>query len=135
MYRVELKEGLQRMSLPLWYVPNVPCGVESNDYIAILDRTWEFLMYRVELKEGLKVALAGSLQKFLMYRVELKDSQLAMINAKDKAQVPNVPCGVERNTQSGQGHKTLPPVPNVPCGVESLVKKRRYSFGLARPCS
>ena len=33
--------------------------------------------------------------------------------------VPNLPCGVEKNTQSKRKDR-LPLVPNLPCGVENL---------------
>ncbi len=55
------------------YVPNVPCGVESQDAWANINSwTSEFLMYRVELKVAILATLMISFA------------------------VPNVPCGVER---------------------------------------
>jgi hypothetical protein len=54
-------------------VPNVPCGVESEE-------------------ETLKLQSAC---RFLMYRVELKDVVQPRSLAKLNICVPNVPCGVE----------------------------------------
>ncbi len=99
MYRVELKGFGGFCCFCEEGVPNVPCGVES----------------RVAKAGGGKPCWCG----FLMYRVELKVG-LKMLLILTTPMVPNVPCGVERRA-------TNPPaitgceadVPNVPCGVES----------------
>ena len=55
MYRVELKVllFLLKIAWKLSFVPNVPCGVESNElFYLVLEELDEFLMYRVELKEA-----------------------------------------------------------------------------------
>ena len=54
------------------FVPNVPCGVESQSANSVELRKALFLMYRVELK-GCAFSFAMKLSvSFLMYRVELK---------------------------------------------------------------
>ena len=75
-------------------------------------------MYRVELKVKPIRPQYITLQKFLMYRVELKGFWLPGGACRKGAEVPNVPCGVERKGQARKGHRCLI-VPNVPCGVES----------------
>ncbi len=53
-------------------------------------------MYRVELKEAKPdKIIAAFLNMFLMYRVELKDGIVFSLS-RAEAIVPNVPCGVER---------------------------------------
>ena len=74
MYRVELKDRgfYQGELLAVSKVPNVPCGVESTLSLPFWKSlTLLFLMYRVELKEGLGHSLLN------------------------QGEVPNVPCGVE----------------------------------------
>ncbi len=50
MHRVELKAFCTRSSLPNLFVPNAPCGVESNGQVKFYTRLNVFLMHRVELK-------------------------------------------------------------------------------------
>ncbi len=53
---------------------------------------------------------------FLMHRVELKD--LATTTRTNvKVNVPNAPCGVEREIIKSTNKETTR-VPNAPCGVE-----------------
>ncbi len=54
------------------FVPNVPCGVESNQLSYPTFRDVRFLMYRVELKAPLGEGGRLGVIPFLMYRVELK---------------------------------------------------------------
>ena len=51
-------------------------------------------MYRVELKDWKTINLSSLDRLFLMYRVELKDIRQSRIFSNKN--VPNVPCGVER---------------------------------------
>ena len=54
MHRVELKEVLLYYSKTTIAVPNAPCGVESQFISCFAFKCFEFLMHRVELKEGCK---------------------------------------------------------------------------------
>ena len=54
------------------FVPNVPCGVESDFLWVLLQHPLTFLMYRVELKVLERLSQKVSDYMFLMYRVELK---------------------------------------------------------------
>ena len=51
-------------------------------------------MYRVELKDQLRLPEAFTMLVFLMYRVELK-VPCKELNTPLYTDVPNVPCGVE----------------------------------------
>ncbi len=44
------------------FVPNVPCGVESNQVFSQFVDLSGFLMYRVELKVAAKVRLEGAIK-------------------------------------------------------------------------
>ncbi len=57
-------------------------------------------------------------EMFLMYRVELKEG-LSLCFTNLLMAVPNVPCGVERCLSITKKISLLSVVPNVPCGVES----------------
>ena len=74
MYRVELKVATLRR--------------------AKAKNSWQFLMYRVELKGISPVAPQVRDRLFLMYRVELKDQDTST-GFSLPCRVPNVPCGVE----------------------------------------
>ena len=83
-------------------------------------------MYRVELKGGyIPNSFFNHSFSFLMYRVELK-ARNTQSGQGHKTLVPNVPCGVERKTFLFLLLNFLF-VPNVPCGVESI-----YSLGFSR---
>ncbi len=53
MHRVELKDHYTFASLTIIFsVPNAPCGVESLfGLVVFLEKLYQFLMHRVELKE------------------------------------------------------------------------------------
>jgi len=53
-----------------------------------------------------------------MYRVELKGKTQDYWLLQEE-EVPNVPCGVERNSCDDKPLAYTFRVPNVPCGVES----------------
>ena len=74
-------------------------------------------MYRVELKEKEVVSYCLPRTEFLMYRVELKEGHAKGL--KTLTSVPNVPCGVERRSRIKLVCVYVR-VPNVPCGVERL---------------
>ena len=73
--------------------------VELKEILGLGDKSagsfFQFLMYRVELKEGFLDTLQNSPTSFLMYRVELKAKNTLL--SFSSLTVPNVPCGVERN--------------------------------------
>ena len=51
IYRVELKEYFViGRAIPIAFVPNLPCGVESRQSLRKRELFFLFLIYRVELK-------------------------------------------------------------------------------------
>ena len=121
MHRVELKVAV---SYEVFFhvdkkVPNAPCGVERQGSGARPVQALRFLMHRVELKDA-RVLLSRCLapaRMFLMHRVELKVKNQYGLKPKDamflmhrvelkvplsrkiarmRTNVPNAPCGVER---------------------------------------
>ncbi len=76
-----------------FWVPNAPCGVESQKLLSIL-LVYLFLMHRVELKAGLHEDFLVCVAWFLMHRVELKDYCCKLWTIHGFG-VPNAPCGVE----------------------------------------
>ena len=82
--------------MPFQFVPNAPCGVESDVYEHIRER-----LFRHVPNAPCGVERRGNsrerklLSKFLMHRVELKENVRLWLVALIE-QVPNAPCGVER---------------------------------------
>ena len=79
------------------YVPNVPCGVESNSAVFLSVSSSKFPnvpcgVESIPELEGFGVSFP--IDKFLMYRVELKVFFVVVI-CIGLLRVPNVPCGVE----------------------------------------
>ena len=73
MHRVELKERFGILRIVRDFVPNAPCGVESDNQLTIQAQyNHQFLMHRVELKETNAQKEMPCLFPFLMHRVELK---------------------------------------------------------------